>query len=328
MRCTATALVGITCAVPLVTSCFSVSYVPEARAIVPASNRFCETHSGQQDGRTGSCEDFSAVQDGKLPAGWIGGASLLVQPSKTLQGQRVLTNYQPQREYLITIPWRIDGDYRLEWLVRPCGTGDCEGLDARSLTVSIGNLDVTMESSNCKATLALGNTVVDMPDRCGLDASYHHFALERSGGVHKLFHNAKEVALARYDNLGSITGVAIRSTAQGFSLAGIRFGANAAGGGAQQPVVPSSCSRNCTDEEVCLRGSCQRLCPYTPGQQLPVKSGMTRSLDYVETRCDGGPCVFSFDNRGGAATDIVRTAEAMGCKQRAGMAFCCPSPTK
>ncbi len=202
---------------------------PEAKAPRPAQPSFCSQAYAY-------CEDFTEVSEGSLPVGWIGGDGLMV----TRAGSKsVLSPYQARNDYRVTIPWTLDGNYLVEWVL-------ATAQDANRVTVGVGNVDVSLSSDGLgRWNLGLGATETGEyggdqygsggpakqihDTEWGVDDFFketHYYAIARTDDVYKVSLDGQQLLVGRYDGLPAPTSITLSgggfSAGGGFILSGIR----------------------------------------------------------------------------------------------------------
>lgn len=246
-------------------------------ASAPITTTFCKAAPQTPAGTADRCEDFAAVAQGNLPAGWIGGDGMIVQPSARFRGVPVLTSFEPRAEYSVLIPWRFGGDYRVDLSLFACQGGRV------SLAVGQATLAIEPEFYPTPARIRLGESVRDLPDML---ASGHFISLIRTGSVYKVMYDLQQVLLARYDNPGDVDGLAFKSTCARFGVVGVRVaGAGAAASDAGPLGAPLA------GPTVTLTGLCEakHALENDMGEvfSIEVKQGKVTKATYLRSRPEG-----------------------------------------
>lgn len=155
----------------------------------PAASRMCTSGDKQ-------CEDFTGVDDGGLPAGWVGGETLLVAKA---QGAKVLKPFKQAEEHAVSAPWVAEGDFSFKIRF----SYERRGLAKFGFSVLLGSVTagITYEdwlgSNDGKVRPFVGETAnAYVPCADGLP---HDLEIERTGQVVKVFLDGAQVVLARDD---------------------------------------------------------------------------------------------------------------------------------
>lgn len=132
-------------------------------------------------------EDFSNLEEGTIPIGWIGGEKSLV---KKVGKSKCLTNFETTREK-ITIPANFPENFKLDWVI---SLGHDHWASLGDLNISVGpglaggsQCGYNLEESSIAVPGARTNVTMML-------------SLEKKGDVFRLFSDGSEILIIRKPN--------------------------------------------------------------------------------------------------------------------------------
>lgn len=150
-------------------------------------------------------EDFSGIEEGLIPEGWIGGGTLAVKPSENRRGGSILANFKSVggrgakvQQHQFTIPniqfpenWRFE----LEYIVNQASSRQYFILNIGEIEVKLGmgDKEIYFEGIIAGKTAPLGQINL--------------LAVEKTGTIIKLFVNSKKHKVIRVENLEPPRGI-------------------------------------------------------------------------------------------------------------------------
>ena len=133
-------------------------------------------------------EDFSNVEEGNIPEGWLGGEKLMVK----FDGRKKFLTHFEQGNYHFSIGNIVfPRDFIFEWIIN-CGR---RGYTGQSHTVNIGDVKVTIGGGYDSNLAAIGGTQVSHES---IREMMVKVSLKKTDAVFRLFIDDKEIAMARY----------------------------------------------------------------------------------------------------------------------------------
>ena len=148
-------------------------------------------------------EDFSGIEEGLIPSGWIGGNTIAVNSSKSKKGRKVLTNFttgtqKPPHNFTIPdIPFPEDWKFEIECVIY----GGTSNSWSDYYEFKIGEIKIRFEDRIIQLNGIKTGKPVPSKGQISL------VTLEKSGSVLKLFVNSEKYYVIRVENMEPPKGI-------------------------------------------------------------------------------------------------------------------------